>query len=267
MTQPYINWYTSDFLAGTSGMTAATKGVYVTLLCLMYEAEEPLNQSWEALARRCGCTLPAFKKAVHALEEDAKIEKSERGLWSSKCDRHITLRRERQSSARSAAKKRWKKSEEKQRAADAVAVRAQCQPEPEPEPDIPTPTVPLNGETRARDQPPDGGGEDLEFRERLLLAMGLPREGILPSGRVRCGRDEMQIPESWLARGLSEDQILAVIGRVMVGKQDGPPSSLKYFERPMSDEIDRQFATRTELDRKVQGWKRMAKRANAGTGK
>lgn len=131
---PYIPLYTSDFIAGTSGMTASTKGVYITLLCLMYEGEAPLAQSWENLARRCGCTLPAFRKAIEDLEADGKLLISDDGLWSHKCDKHITARRERQSSASSAAKKRWEKTQQNQCEVDADALPAQCQPEPEPEP-------------------------------------------------------------------------------------------------------------------------------------
>ena len=79
---PFVPFYTSDFLAGTSGMTAATKGVYITLLSLMYEAEAPLPQSWETLARRCGCTKSSFRKAIETLEDDAKIHVTDAGIWS-----------------------------------------------------------------------------------------------------------------------------------------------------------------------------------------
>lgn len=130
---PYVPFYTSDFLAGTSGLTAATKGVYITLLCLMYETEGPLPQSWDTLARRSGCSLPAFKRAVAALVDDRKLTVTDDGLWSEKCEKHIMQRHERRDSATSAAKKRWQKSEQKQRKADATASVPQCQPEPEPE--------------------------------------------------------------------------------------------------------------------------------------
>jgi len=133
---PYVQFYTSDFLGGTSGMTAACKGVYITLLCQMYEAERPLGQSWDMLARRCGCTLPAFKRAISDLVDDGKITITDDGIWSPKCEKHIALRRERQNSASSAAKKRWEKTQQKQDAGNADGVKAQCQPEPEPEPYI-----------------------------------------------------------------------------------------------------------------------------------
>lgn len=129
---PYVQFYTSDFLAGTSGMTASCKGVYITLLCQMYEGEAPLKQSWDMLARRCGATLPAFKKALEALQDDGKITLVDGGIWSPKCEKHITLRRERQKSAKAAAEKRWEKTKEKQGKPDATAYDPQCYPEPEP---------------------------------------------------------------------------------------------------------------------------------------
>lgn len=142
---PYVQFYTSDFLAGTSGMTAACKGVYITLLCQMYESEAPLGQGWDTLARRCGCTLPAFKKAIASLEDDGKIVLIDNGIWSPKCEKHIMLRRERQKSATSSAKKRWQKTKQKQGDDDATACNPQCQPEPEPEY---TPLTPQGGMRR-----------------------------------------------------------------------------------------------------------------------
>jgi len=148
MSSPYIPFYTSDFLGGTGGMTAAMKGVYITLLCLIYEEEGPVPQSWDMLARRCGCTLPAFKKAVEALQADGKIQIIDGAIWSDKCAKHIAQRGERRNSARSAAEKRWEKTQQKQGKADATAMRGQCQPEPEPEPYSDT-----NVSQRARGKP------------------------------------------------------------------------------------------------------------------
>lgn len=127
MNGPFIPFYTSDFLAGTGGMTAATKGVYITLLCLIYEAEGPIPQPWETLARRCGCTLPAFKKAVQALSDEGKITVTDAGIWSDKCEKHLALRRERRNGASASAKARWQKEQQKQGKADANAMRTQCE--------------------------------------------------------------------------------------------------------------------------------------------
>jgi len=90
---PFIPFYTSDFLGGRGVITTTQKGVYITLLCLMYEEEGPIPEPYSALARRCGCTLPAFKKTLATLCEIGKIQVLEDGLWSDKCDKHITQRR------------------------------------------------------------------------------------------------------------------------------------------------------------------------------
>ena len=101
----------------------------------MYVAEGSIGQAWDSLARRSGCTLPAFKKAISALQDDGKVTVTSEGIWSEKCEKHITQRRERQTSAKAAADARWEKSKQKQRKADANALKAHCQPEPEPEPE------------------------------------------------------------------------------------------------------------------------------------
>lgn len=113
-------------------MTAATKGVYITLLCLMYEAEGPLPQRWPVLARRCGTSNSGFKRAIQDLLDEGKVEVLEDGLWSDKCEKHLATRANRVVSAKKAASVRWKKTQQKQQKNNADAMRSQCQPEPEP---------------------------------------------------------------------------------------------------------------------------------------
>ncbi len=223
MSLPYVPFYTSDFLAGTSGMTAATKGVYITLLCLMYEAEGPLPQKWDTLARRCGCTLPAFKRALSDLQDDGKIESSDEGLWSEKCDKHITQRRERSDSARAAANKRWEKTQQKQGEANADASNAQCQPEPEPEPLRDTYVSPAI--TRSKplrfeefwEMYPHRGGAKKDRKAALqkysaAIKRGVPEDEII-QGAIRYQKDRQVIegfgkgPVPWLNRECWADEI------------------------------------------------------------
>lgn len=180
---PYVPFYTSDFLGGTSGMTAASKGVYITLICLIYEAEAPLPQSWDTLARRCGCTLPAFKRAVEALQDDGKIEVTGAGIWSEKCAKHIAQRRERQGSAKAAAKTRWEKIKENQSHTDKAALKPQCQPEPEP--DIIPNGIIAPDENQQNSKPrkrrpelplPDGWIPDIEKARRVMEEYKLTRD-------------------------------------------------------------------------------------------
>lgn len=159
---PYVPFYTSDFLGGTGGMTAATKGVYITLLCLMYESEAPLKQSWSSLARRCGASNSAFKKAVEEMIADGKIVQVGGGLWSEKCDRHIFYRREKRSQTSQAAKSRWQKTKQNQGQGDAGAMRSECEPEPEPNN---TPLTPLEGGRRRKAGVPENVVKLLGMKE------------------------------------------------------------------------------------------------------
>jgi len=189
---PFVPFYTSDFLSGTGGMTAATKGVYITLICLIYEAEAPLPQSWETLARRCGATVPAFKKAVDSLIDDGKITLIDGAIWSPKCEKHIALRRDRQNSARASAKKRWEKTEEKQGDGDATAMQGQCYPEPEPYPEESSSFQ--SEDSKQQQQCARGAISELDkLHDDLLSAVGikngrLPTHWLPPAATMHIGR-------------------------------------------------------------------------------
>lgn len=136
---PYIQFYPSDWLAGTRGLTAAEAGVYITLVCMMYEREEPLSIDEGRLARLCGTTTKGFKACLSALISEGNIIETDAGLWNSRCEKEIQARDEKRKSNSRAAKIRWKKTEQKQQIEDADAFETQCKtdaiPEPEPEPE------------------------------------------------------------------------------------------------------------------------------------
>jgi uncharacterized protein YdaU (DUF1376 family) len=70
---PFIKFYPSDFLAGTSGMSPAERGIYITLLCLIYEADGPIALDETRLARRCGAPRNVFSRLLGALVMDGKL--------------------------------------------------------------------------------------------------------------------------------------------------------------------------------------------------
>lgn len=169
---PYVPFYTSDWLAGTGGMTAGVKGVYITLLCLIYETEAPLPQSHAMLARRCGASNSAFKKALEELIEDGKIEVREDGIWSEKCEKHISTRQKLSSRNAKAAKVRWEKTQEKQGEGDADGMQKPCLPEPEPEPE---PKAIKDTNVSLFDAPPiDQSSEAVKLWNEAAKANGWP---------------------------------------------------------------------------------------------
>lgn len=135
---PFFQFYPSDWLAGTRGLTSSETGVYITLIALMYEANGPIQFDEKRLARLCGATAAAFKKAVDGLVETGKLTFRNGEISNSRVEIEIKKRTEKRASASQSAKVRWKKTQEKQSPSDANAQPSQCErnANQKPEPDI-----------------------------------------------------------------------------------------------------------------------------------
>lgn len=110
---PYIPFYHGDFLNGVSGLNAQERGVYITLLALMWEHGEPITSNPSYLARQCGTTVPAFKKCLQVLIDLGKIKEDEDGLWNARAREEIEKREAKSKAAASSA--RSKKSSQKEK--------------------------------------------------------------------------------------------------------------------------------------------------------
>lgn len=136
---PYFQFYPSDWLAGTRGLTASETGVYITLVAMMYEAEGPIPADLKRLSRLCGSTPVAFKKAVDGLLSTGKLTQDYRGFSNARVEKEIEKRSEKRASASESANARWRKTKQEQRPPDANASNSQCvrnanqKPEPEEE--------------------------------------------------------------------------------------------------------------------------------------
>ncbi|MCZ2204015.1 DUF1376 domain-containing protein [Bartonella sp. A05] len=112
-TLPWIRFFPSKWLLATNGMTGTQKGVYFTLVCLMYENGKPIENDSEILARICGYSLKTFKNTIEFLIRKKKILLSENFLWNEKVSEEIINASDKAneiSQKRSeAAKARWEK--------------------------------------------------------------------------------------------------------------------------------------------------------------
>ena len=141
--KPFIKFYPSDFLAGTSGLSPAERGVYITILCLIYEADGGIARDDARLSRRCGMPKAAFKRTIEALLDEGKLIEDAGVLSNKRAEKAIVDRQNRTQNATHAANQKWnaqrQKTQQKQRPDDADAVPPQCvadasqKPEPEPE--------------------------------------------------------------------------------------------------------------------------------------
>lgn len=141
MSIRHIPFYPSDWLAGTRGLSAEETGVYITLICRMYEMAGPIERDDARLARLCGCkTKPGFVRCLDFLITEGKITQDESGLFNDRAAIEIEKVVKISQAARQAAESRWRKKYNKINSRkDAIAsephMRNGCQLEPEPERD------------------------------------------------------------------------------------------------------------------------------------
>lgn len=127
--QPFIKFYPSDFLGGTSGLSPAERGVYITLLCLIYEMDGAIERDDGRLSRRCGMPKASFTRILSALIDEGKITESGGKLSNNRAEKAIVDRQIRSQNATHAVNSRWaaqkKKTEQKQEPDDTHEIPAQ----------------------------------------------------------------------------------------------------------------------------------------------
>lgn len=159
---PFIKFYPSDFLGGTSGLSPAERGVYITLLCLMYEVDGPVLRDDARLSRRCGAPKTAFKRILDALVLEGKIIEDGGFLTNARAEKSIADRAKRTQNATHAANAKWsaekKKIQQKQGPDDAGAMPPQCgedaSQKPEPDPDMKEDTG-VSSKSAGNEPPPE----------------------------------------------------------------------------------------------------------------
>lgn len=141
MSDPWFRFFPSDWISGVSGLSAAERGVYVTLLAIIYDRGGPVERDDARLARQCGLPKAGFARALHALIETGKITEDDGCIFNNRAKNELTERENRKLTASEAAKSRWVKTKENQQSENETALREQCEPNatrariPQPQPD------------------------------------------------------------------------------------------------------------------------------------
>jgi uncharacterized protein YdaU (DUF1376 family) len=113
----YFKFNTADWLTGTSGLSAAERGVYITLLALIYDNDGPIVRDDGRLARKCGLPTMPFTRALDGLVGEGKIYIDGNGLLDNyRANQEIATRQNRGVAKASAGSLGGKKTQEKQRA-------------------------------------------------------------------------------------------------------------------------------------------------------
>ena len=89
---PYFRFYPADFIGGVRGMSAQEVGLYVMLLCRMYEESGPVEDHALRLSAYCGMRQPTFEKSLQRLVDLGKIERLDGMLSNDRARREISNR-------------------------------------------------------------------------------------------------------------------------------------------------------------------------------
>ena len=222
---PFFQFYPSDWLAGTRGLTAAETGVYITLVAMMYEAEGPVPNDPKRLARLCGSTPATFSKIVGGLLDTGKITEDERGFSNRRVEIEIKKRAEKRSAASASANARWQKTVENQQTENANASSPQCERNANQKPD-----------TREEEDIPPSAGETPPIRpvevdpvNKATWDLGIKL--LAPSG----DKAAVKSARSNIGRWLKGRKPLDVLAALSAAQQAGTHDPLPYVEATLKN--------------------------------
>lgn len=155
MSITHIQFYPSDWLAGTRGLSAEETGVYITLICRMYEMAGPIERDDDRLHRLCGTpSKKTFQKVLGYLIDEGKITEDDGSLCNDRVLSEIEKTTKVSNKARLAAEVRWKRKPNKNNGtnnADASLghMPAGCQ-------SVVSSQYPVKGKKKVPPKPPKG---------------------------------------------------------------------------------------------------------------
>ena len=246
MRRPWMPLYIADYLADTAHLGTLESGAYLHLI-MHYWLKDGLPDDDAQLARITKLSLPewrAIRPTISALFGEgwshARIDKE---------IREADMAYER----RSSAGKRSGEVRRKRPTNNVQTMPEQSQPQ--------SPKEDHGGGARARDPAPLVSREAIAISNELLVIAGHDLEFVPPGW---CGAPMrvmmwMAEPYSW-----SRDAMLAGARAAMARKTDGPPSSINYFEKPISRAVAQLAApvqtvevshAKSSPNRAGQGWR------------
>lgn len=126
---PFVSFYPGKWLGRTAKLSATERGVFISLICEMYENMEPIKYDEKRLARLCGTTPNTLRKCCDALLEDEHLlVRVGSKIWNNRVEREIKTAQEKSKKQSKKSIEGWKKRKEN----NDAAMPRQSQPKPEP---------------------------------------------------------------------------------------------------------------------------------------
>lgn len=230
MSDRHASWfkfYPADFMGGVRGLTPQEVGLYIMLLCRVYEENGPIEFNVLRLSTYCGMRAPTFEKTVQKLVDLGKLDLTYGMLSNARAMNEISNRSNDLKVASRAGKVSAEKRQQKQQQDATDVQQAFNHTDTDTDTDI-------GGGCSACARDADFTQQEPTDREQILEAMGYGPDGIAGPGSFVGGQGDMAEAARWLALpGLTLPVITEEIRRIVAAKTDGPPKSFRYFTPAM----------------------------------
>lgn len=123
---PWFRFFPQDWLAGTSDLSAAERGVYITLLAVIYDRGGPIPRNDVSLGRRCGLPKAGFVRALESLIEAGKLTLNDGMISNERAEIELVERAKHSATQAKRAQSRWQKNKEKQQSENTAALPETC---------------------------------------------------------------------------------------------------------------------------------------------
>lgn len=216
---PWVKFYPTDWLGAVGGMSPAERGVYITLLALMYKEDGPIRRDDSKLARRCGCPKAAFVKTLDALIDEGKVTYQGGFLSNDRAEKEIVDRQKRSEKARALQAKKTSVQKEKtqQNQSPSEAQRSALRS-----------AIPDNRHQKSDIVVVEGP----EFYVQCMDFVGLDI-----TRRSQQSHHIKKWQTAIAEAGLTDNLIVETLEAVMRQRNGEPPNTMKYFDQPIADAI------------------------------
>lgn len=121
MSGTWIKFFPTDWLHGTRSLTPVERGVYITLVAMMYDEQGPIPLNRKRLARECNCTPKLFDDTLETLVEMGKVSIHDNAIFNEKTEKILGDMLARAENARKAGRARQGKTQTIQEEVSAPA--------------------------------------------------------------------------------------------------------------------------------------------------
>lgn len=121
---PWFRFFSSKWLGGCVGLSDRERGVYITLVALMYEHQGPIEPDRARLSRACGCRgVGDFDRSLTVLIATGKIYETDGLLFNRMAKEELRKRDFRIQSSTTGGRARGKQMQQNQGRASAAPKR------------------------------------------------------------------------------------------------------------------------------------------------